>query len=97
MPDAYTLSALIMACQAHNYWEEAMEVTARFRAEHGVLLTTRACNALIATLGKAGRWQYALQVPFNSPAILSLPESAWSPFLHTVCFAGQWRALVRSC
>ena len=61
-PDAYTLSALIMACQACNYWEEAMEVAARFKADHEVLLTTRACNALIATLGKAGRWQYAMQV-----------------------------------
>ena len=61
-PDVYTLSALIMACKACNYWEEAMEVAQEFSIEHGVRLNTTSCNALIATLGKAGRWQYALQV-----------------------------------
>lgn len=61
-PDAYTLSALIIACKAVNYWEEALEFVEEFRDEHGIKLNTVACNALLATLGTAGRWQYAKQV-----------------------------------
>lgn len=63
-PDVFTLSSLIVACKASNYWEEALEVAEDFSSTHGVQLNTLACNALIATLGKAGRWQYALQVSY---------------------------------
>lgn len=61
-PDVFTLTALITVCKACDYWEEALSFAEEFSAEHGIEMNTLACNALIATLGRAGRWQYALQV-----------------------------------
>lgn len=61
-PDVFTLAALITVCKACAYWEEALSFAEEFSTEHGIELNTLACNALITTLGRAGRWQYALQV-----------------------------------
>lgn len=61
-PDIFTLSALLTVCKACNYWEEALSFAEEFSACHGIEMNTLSCNALIATLGRAGRWQYALQV-----------------------------------
>ena len=63
-PDIFTLSALLTVCKACNYWEEALSFAEEFSTCHGIEMNTLACNALIATLGRAGRWQYALQVRF---------------------------------
>ena len=65
-PDVYTLAALIQACRRRNFWEEAIEFTDTFRGVYGIRLNTICCNALISTLGCAGRWQYALQVKKGS-------------------------------
>lgn len=61
-PDIFTLTALLTVCKACNYWEEALSFAEEFSTCYGVEMNTLACNALIATLGRAGRWQYALQV-----------------------------------
>lgn len=71
-PDVITLSALITACKQLNHWEEAMDLVQEFSSVHGVKLNTIACNCLITTLGRAGRWQYAQQVRgFTCNALLS--------------------------
>ena len=61
-PDVITLTALITACKQQGFWEESLELVAEFSRDRRVRLNTIACNALIATVGRAGRWQYALQV-----------------------------------
>lgn len=61
-PDIFTLSALIQACKQQNFWEEAIELTETFERMYQVKLNTVTCNALMTTLGQAGRWQYVMQV-----------------------------------
>ena len=61
-PDIFTLAALLTVCKACNYWEEALSFAEEFSTAHGIEMNTLACNTLITTLGRAGRWQYALQV-----------------------------------
>lgn len=73
-PDVFTLTALITVCKACNYWEEALSFAEEFSTVHGIEMNTLACNSLIATLGRAGRWQYALQV--RLPSMLYLPVTA---------------------
>ena len=74
-PDIFTLSALLTVCKTCNYWEEALSFAEEFSTCHGIEMNTLACNTLIATLGRAGRWQYALQVTYFY--ILCLSASAF--------------------
>ena len=65
-PDIFTLAAMLSVCKSCGYWEEALSFAEEFSTEHGIEMNTLASNTLIATLGRAGRWQYALQVQQSS-------------------------------
>ena len=75
-PDVYTLSALIQACRSRGFWEEALEFVETFDRIYSIRLNTVTCNALIATLGVEGRWQYALQVNSIIAASILLQNGA---------------------
>ena len=76
-PDVITLTVLITACKEQGFWEESLELVAKFSRDHSVRLNTIACNALIATVGRAGRWQYALQVA--PPPLLTCTSASHGP------------------
>lgn len=58
--DAYTLTALLTACERVGKWEEAVQLDADFRAA-GVATNLRHQNCLISVFSTAEQWQLVSQ------------------------------------